>query len=135
MNLKDAMDKFLKNPVSDNERNLIDILKTSEFLSPIMLISPMVNKDGSSFDEEEGNNIRFVILEDEDTDKKYYPLFTSQEEMLKWRKDEEQESIKLKLKDYTPMLLSEKNEYDGIVIDPFSHSLILNLKFLESVFK
>ncbi|AQW84143.1 SseB family protein [Campylobacter pinnipediorum] len=135
MNLKDAMNKFLKNPVSDNERNLIDILKTSEFLLPIMLISPMVNKDGSSFDEEEGNNIRFVILEDEDTDKKYYPLFTSQEEMLKWRKDEEQESIKLKLKDYAPMLLSEKNEYDGIVIDPFSHSLILNLKFLESVFK
>lgn len=134
MNLKDAMDKFLNEPSHKNEKELIDELKRAEFLAPVIMAAPLAKPNGSAFYEEEGSNIKFAILKDDEANKSYYPAFTTRDEMMRWRKDSEQEVVMLRLKDYANMLLDSETKYDGVVIDAFSHSLVLDLNFLKAVF-
>ncbi|MDL0088777.1 SseB family protein [Campylobacter gastrosuis] len=134
MPLKSAMQSFLDDPSPKNESKLINLLLKADFLAPILMLSPLAKPDGNAFYEEEGSNIKFVILENEN-DEGFYPAFTSKNELLKWRNDTEQEVLNLRLKDYANMLFSEQNRYKGVVIDAFSHSLVLDIEFLKAIFK
>lgn len=134
MDVKSAMDAFLADPSEANEKNLIACLKKAEFFAPIVAAAPLAKPDGNAFYEEEGSNIKFALLEDEDTNEKFFPAFTGRDEMVKWRADSEQEAINLRLKDYAAMLNSEKNEYAGVVIDAYSHALRLDSNFFKALF-
>lgn len=134
MPLKSTMQSFLDDPSPKNESKLINLLLKADLLAPILMLSPLAKPDGNAFYEEEGSNIKFVILENEN-DEGFYPAFTSKDELLKWRNDTEQEVLNLRLKDYANMLFSEQNRYKGVVIDAFSHSLVLDMKFLKAIFK
>ncbi|MCR4941790.1 MAG: SseB family protein [Campylobacter sp.] len=127
------MQKFLEDPSAKNEKKLITELKEAEFLAPILLLSPLAKPDGGAIYEEEGSNIKFVLLEDEDTNESYFPAFTSKDELKKWRNDDEQESIKLKLSEYLAMLEDKKGKIQGVVINAFDENLILNQKVLQSI--
>ncbi|MBE3021827.1 MULTISPECIES: SseB family protein [Campylobacter] len=135
MSLIKAIENFKNEPTKDNEICLINELKKAEFLAPVILAAPLAKPDGSAVYEEEGSNIKFALLSDDENDKSYFPAFTSRQELMKWRNDSEQEVINLRLKDYGAMLLDDKNNYEGIVIDAFSHSLILDLNFFRAIFK
>jgi outer membrane autotransporter barrel domain protein len=52
---------------------------------------------------------------------------------MRWRNDAEQEAINLRLKDYAAILDGAEGEYAGVVIDAFSHSLILDLAKLKAI--
>lgn len=134
MNLKTSMQNFLDNPTFDNEKILINELKIANFLAPIMLSSPLAKPNGDSFYEEEGSNIKFIMLEDENSNL-YYPAFTSRDELMKLRQDSEQEILPISLQEYANMLLNSSNKYSGVVIDAFSESLVLDMKFIRAVFK
>ncbi|MBE2984441.1 SseB family protein [Campylobacter sp. RM9344] len=135
MSLIKAIENFKNEPTKDNEICLINELKKAEFLAPVILAAPLAKPDGSAVYEEEGSNIKFALLSDDENDKSYFPAFTSRQELMKWRNDSEQEVINLRLKDYGAILLDDKNNYEGIVIDAFSHSLILDLNFFRAIFK
>ena len=134
MDVKSAMDAFLADPGEANEKNLIACIKRAEFFAPIVAAAPLAQPDGNAFYEEEGSNIKFALLEDEDTNEKFFPAFTGRDEMIKWRADSEQEAINLRLKDYAAMLNSEKNECAGVVIDAYSHALRLDGNFFKALF-
>ena len=134
MDVKSAMDAFLADPGEANEKNLIACIKRAEFFAPIVAAAPLAKPDGNAFYEEEGSNIKFALLEDEDTGEKFFPAFTDRDEMIKWRADSEQEAINLRLKDYAAMLNSEKNECAGVVIDAYSHALRLDGNFFKALF-
>ena len=134
MDVKSAMDAFLADPSEANEKSLIACLKKAEFFAPIVAAAPLVKPDGNTFYEEEGSNIKFALLEDEDTNEKFFPAFTGRDEMIKWRADSEQEAINLRLKDYAAMLGSEKNECAGVVIDAYWHALRLDSNFFKALF-
>ena len=123
MDVKYAMDAFLADPSEANEKNLIVCLKKAEFFAPIVAATPLVKPDGNAFYEEEGSNIKFALLEDEDTSEKFFPAFTGRDEMIKWRADSEQEAINLRL-----------NECAGVVIDAYSHALRLDWNFFKALF-
>ncbi|WP_169753696.1 SseB family protein [Campylobacter curvus] len=134
MSLKDMMEKFISKPCEVNEKALLKELKKAEFLTPVIMAAPLAKPDGGAVYEEEGSNIKFVLLEDESDKKSYFPAFTSREEMMKWRNDSEQEVLNLRLKDYAAMLASSHDKYAGVVIDAFSHSFILDITKLEAIF-
>lgn len=134
MDVKSAMDAFLADPSEANEKNLIACLKKAEFFAPIVAAAPLAKPDGNAFYEEEGSNIKFALLEDEDTNEKFFPAFTGRDEMIKWRADSEQEAINLRLKDYAAMLGGKKNECAGVVIDVYSHALRLDGNFFKALF-
>ena len=132
-NLNDLIDAFLLDGSKQSEKALIAALKNAEFLAPVLKNQVPANPDGGAVYEEEGSNIKFVLLEDEESGLSYFPAFSSRAEMMKWRNDAEQEAISLRLKDYAAMLDSAEGKYAGVVIDAFSHSLILDLAKLKAM--
>jgi len=132
-NLNDFIDAFLLDGSKQSEKALISALKKAEFLAPVLINQALAKPDGSAVYEEEGSNIKFVLLEDEESGLSYFPAFSSRAEMMKWRNDAEQEAINLRLKDYAAMLDSAEGKYAGVVIDAFSHSLILDLAKLKAM--
>ena len=132
-NLNDFIDAFLLDGGEQSEKALISVLKKTEFLAPVLINQALAKPDGSAVYEEEGSNIKFVLLEDEESGLSYFPAFSSRGEMMRWRNDAEQEAINLRLKDYAAMLESAEGKYAGIVIDAFSHSLILDLAKLKAI--
>ena len=132
-NLNDFIDAFLLDGGEQSEKALIAALKKTEFLAPVLINQALAKPDGSAVYEEEGSNIKFVLLEDEESGLSYFPAFSSRAEMMKWRNDAEQEAINLRLKDYAAMLDSAEGKYAGVVIDAFSHSLILDLAKLKAM--
>ena len=132
-NLNDFIDAFLLDGGEQSEKALISALKKAEFLAPVLINQALAKPDGSAVYEEEGSNIKFVLLEDEESGLSYFPAFSSRAEMMRWRNDAEQEAINLRLKDYAAMLESADGKYAGVVIDAFSHSLILDIAKLKAI--
>jgi outer membrane autotransporter barrel domain protein len=132
-NLNDFIDAFLLDGGEQSEKALISALKKAEFLAPVLINQALAKPDGSAVYEEEGSNIKFVLLEDEESGLSYFPAFSSRAEMMRWRNDAEQEAINLRLKDYAAMLESAEGKYAGVVIDAFSHSLILDFAKLKAI--
>ncbi|MGP1532589.1 MAG: SseB family protein [Campylobacter sp.] len=132
-NLSDFIDAFLLDGGEQSEKALIAALKKTEFLAPVLINQALSKPDGSAVYEEEGSNIKFVLLEDEESGLSYFPAFSSRAEMMRWRNDAEQEAINLRLKDYAAILDGAEGKYAGVVIDAFSHSLILDLAKLKAI--
>ena len=132
-NLNDFIDAFLLDGSKQSQNALIAALKKAEFLAPVLINQALAKPDGSAVYEEEGSNIKFVLLEDEESGLSYFPAFSSRGEMMRWRNDAEQEVINLRLKDYAAMIEGGEGKYSGIVIDAFSHSLILDLAKLKAI--
>ena len=132
-NLNDFIDAFLLDGGEQSEKALISVLKKAEFLAPVLINQALAKPDGSAVYEEEGSNIKFVLLEDEESGLSYFPAFSSRAEMMRWRNDAEQEAINLRLKDYAAMIDGTEGKYAGVVIDAFSHSLILDLAKLKAI--
>ena len=122
-NLNDFIDAFLLDGSKQSEKALIAALKKAEFLAPVLINQVLAKPDGGAVYEEEGSNIKFILLEDESEKLSYFPAFTSKEAMKLWRNDSEQESIEIGLKEYLAML--KENSYAGVVIDAFSYDFIL----------
>nr|WP_314400235.1 SseB family protein [uncultured Campylobacter sp.] len=132
-NLNDFIDAFLLDGGEQSQKALIAALKKTEFLAPVLINQALAKPDGSVVYEEEGSNIKFVLLEDEESGLSYFPAFSSRAEMMRWRNDAEQEAINLRLKDYAAMIEGGEGKYAGVVIDAFSHSLILDLAKLKAI--
>ena len=132
-NLNDFIDAFLLDGSKQSQKALIAALKKTEFLAPVLINQALAKPDGSAVYEEEGSNIKFVLLEDEESGLSYFPAFSSRAEMMRWRNDAEQEAISLRLKDYAAILDGAEGKYAGVVIDAFSHSLILDLTKLKAM--
>ena len=132
-NLNDFIDAFLLDGSEQSQKALIAALKKTEFLAPVLINQALAKPDGSAVYEEEGSNIKFVLLEDEESGLSYFPAFSSRAEMMRWRNDAEQEAINLRLKDYAAILDGAEGKYAGVVIDAFSHSLILDLAKLKAI--
>ena len=132
-NLNDFIDAFLLDGGEQSEKALISALKKAEFLAPVLINQALAKPDGSAVYEEEVSNIKFVLLEDEESGLSYFPAFSSRAEMMRWRNDAEQEAINLRLKDYAAMIEGGEGKYAGVVIDAFSHSLILDLAKLKAI--
>ena len=132
-NLNDFIDAFLLDGGEQSQKALIAVLKKAEFLAPVLINQALAKPDGSAVYEEEGSNIKFVLLEDEESGLSYFPAFSSRGEMMRWRNDAEQEVINLRLKDYAAMIEGSEGKYAGVVIDAFSHDLILDFAKLKAM--
>ena len=129
--MQEAMDKFLYEPSQQNEINLIAALKKATFFAPVLLNQVLAKPDGGVVYEEEGSNIKFILLEDESEKLSYFPAFTSKEAMKLWRNDSEQESIEIGLKEYLAML--KESSYAGVVVDAFGYDFVLKRELIEKI--
>lgn len=107
-----------------------EIVMNAKFLTPVRLSTvPKLNSDGTGTIDA-NTKISFALISSPEG-KKYYPAFTSVDEVLKWDSMKEQKPLTLALgfDDYSDMIVS-KNAAEGLVINPFSDNLILDKKLV-----
>lgn len=131
MSLDFAIDKFLKAPGKESERELLAQLKSSEFITAVFFAAPLANPNGEPVYDEQ--NFSFISLDDGAS--RYVPAFSSQKEFSLWQGLGEHEKLELSLKELSLAISSLEGNIAGIVIDPFSSSLILNTDKLKAIFE
>lgn len=107
-----------------------EIVMNAKFLTPVRLSSPpKLNKNGTGTIDR-NTKIAFSLISSPDG-KKFYPAFTSVDEVLKWDTMNEQKPLTLALgfDDYSEMIVA-KNAAEGLVINPFSDNLVLDKRLV-----
>lgn len=69
--------------------------------------------------------ISFALLNDAN-DRRFYPIFTNAEELMKWQlaREESSSTMALAFDNYAQMIV-EKNAADGIAVNPFGDNLLI----------
>ena len=72
-----------------------------------------------------GKRISFALLNDAN-DRRFYPIFTNAEELMKWQlaREESSSTMALAFDNYAQMIV-EKNAADGIAVNPFGDNLLV----------
>ena len=105
-----------------------EIVMNAHFLSVIFLSElPKPNEDGTATFQK--NTTMQMPMLSSAGGKHFYPVFTDHNELAKWQKMENPNTLILTFGDYAAFL--EKNEQaEGIVINPFSDNFVLNRKLM-----
>ena len=112
---------------------LIELFKAT-FLCPGKIYKSNVSIEG---DEKlhlgEGSKISLSILETK-LNERYLLAFTDWEELRKWKNIQGQETLLFSFEDYQSIVLDNKQQYDGVVINPFGESLVFDRNKMESIY-
>lgn len=108
-----------------------EIALNAKFISPVRFSKePVLNPNGTA-QLPEGTTIAFAQLSNE-KGQKFYPVFTSAEELMKWdqMKSQKPQTLTLGFDDYATMIL-DKNGGEGFVINPFSDNFVVGKDAVE----
>lgn len=134
--LIEAMTELKEKQTQEAEKNFMEELGRSRFLSPAFIKVKDENgeyqpaKEGKA--DPENTQINFMMLSNPDG-KHFLPAFTSLEEVRKWRKEENLQTVVTSIDNYMSILTSESNGPEGLVIDPFSSNIIMPKGLFESM--
>lgn len=108
-----------------------EIALRAKFISPVRFSKdPILESDGTA-KLPEGTQIAFAQISNEKKEK-YYPAFTSVDELMKWdlMQGQKPQTLTLGFDDYAAMILDRKGG-DGFVINPFSDNFVVGKEALE----
>lgn len=126
LSLNLSIKNFLDNPDKNREKDLIKALKNSELLTAVFFAAPLVNPKIETPYENE--SFSFISLDDGKD--KYIPAFSDDNELSLWHDLGEHEVLRLSLKELS---LAINDSTAGIVINPFTSSLLLNKETLDKI--
>ncbi len=108
-----------------------EIVMNARFISAVKFSEePVLNPNGT-VKISDGTKMTFALLSDK-TEKRFFPAFTSPDELMKWKTAQEglPKTVNLGFDDYAALVL-DRHGADGIVIDPFGGNLMLNAKIIR----
>ncbi len=108
-----------------------EIAMNARFISAVRFSEePVLDPDGT-VKISDGTKMTFMLLSN-GTEKKFFPAFTSPDEMMKWQtvKAELPKTVNLGFDDYAALVL-DRHGADGVVIDPFGGNLLLNAEIIR----
>ncbi len=115
-----AIDAFRKERNPQNEQNMIEEIRKARFVAPVQmddLPKDLKLKKGETHKAQ----VKFVMLQREG--KKYFPLFTDQGELARWKNIPEHKTILIPYDQYSEMIAQQGGEAEGLVINPFGAAL------------
>lgn len=77
---------------------------------------------------------QLMVIAD-DAGEYYFPMFTSMEELRKWDKEGEVQSLVMTFDQYLPFVKVAQNDIKGIVIDPYSEDVPLTCEYILDIDK
>ncbi|MCI9274134.1 MAG: SseB family protein [Clostridiales bacterium] len=123
-----AMNLFLINKTKKNGMQMTSELNKATFLVPIYLPegTPTDNlKEGLKHVE-----IQYLMLDQQSTGQSFLMAFTDQEELKKWN-PEGCPAVFCPFHEIQEIVLKHKNQCSGVVINPFTHSILFTAKHME----
>lgn len=132
--LVEAIKNMNENNTKEKQDKVIDEVMKAHFISPVNISpAPSSSSNNNEVVLKEKTTISFNIIEDTNN-QKFFLAFTDWDELGKWHINENQQTLIVTFDDLAAMILDEKGNSDGFVINPFGHnitfnkSMILNLK-------
>lgn len=126
---------FFQKNASQEELDKIDMellreLEKAKFYCPVAS-KPLNNPQAEALVFDEGQDITFILLQDEKEDK-YFPAFTELERLENYG-FENVRALEITMKDFSNIFLKDKNQ--GIVINPNEENFIMDKNMILSVGK
>lgn len=134
--LVQAMTDLKEKQTQEAEKIFMEELGRSRFLSPAII--KVKDENGEYQIAKEGRadpantEINFMMLSNPEG-KHFLPAFTSLEEVRKWRKEENLQTVVTSIDNYMSIITSEQGGPEGLVIDPFSSNIIMPKGLFESL--
>lgn len=128
-----AIKEMQQNDTKESKDQVINEVMKAHFISPVN-ISPIPgpsDEDGKVVLKEK-STIVFNIIENT-ANQHFFLAFTDWEELGKWCKSENQQTLIMTFDDYAAMVLNEKGNSDGFVINPFGGNIVLNKDMVRAL--
>ena len=122
-----VLEKVKKDPGVDTVNEMISTLVSTRFLVPAVWDKEPIVTDGQTVFEA---NTKFQLMIVETKEHAcFFPMFTSMEELKKWRKDDVR-SLVLTYDQFMPFIHMSKEDIQGIVIDPYGANRVIPSELL-----
>lgn len=128
-----ALELMREENTPGNQSRVLNEVMRAHFLAPVT-ITPVPKAEGEDGKAvlKEKTTIQFALLTDSGG-QAFFPAFTDWEELGKWSREENRQTLILTFDDYAAMILDEEATAQGFVINPYGDSLPLNRSFVESL--
>ncbi len=128
-----AIKAMQESNTKENQDQVINEVMKAHFISPV-IISPIPESSSDSKEVvlKEKTIINFSIIENT-VNQQFFLAFTDWEELWKWHKVENQQTLILTFDDLAAMVLDEKGNSDGFVINPFSGNVTFNKTMVQAL--
>jgi hypothetical protein len=121
-----AIKVMKENNTKENQDNVINKVMEAHFISPV-LISPVQGTTSGSNEVvlKENTTINFSMIENT-ANQQFFLAFTDWEELGKWQKNKNQQTLIMTFDDLASMILHKGGNSEGFVINPFSENIVFN---------
>lgn len=121
-----AIKKFRTEKNADNQQEMLGLLVNANFLSPVIIRESYV-KNGQSAD------IDFPMIKNSQ-EEPFLLAFTSEKELRKWTTAvPDQKTVMLNFRNYAEMILNDRAEAKGFVINPYSENMAFRKDIIEMI--
>ncbi|MDD6269089.1 MAG: enhanced serine sensitivity protein SseB C-terminal domain-containing protein [Oscillospiraceae bacterium] len=115
-----AINAFRQERTPAKEQAMVAEIRKAKFVAPVQMADlpkDLKLKKGESHQAQ----VKFVMIQRDN--KKYFPLFTDQGELARWKNIPEHKTILLTFDQYSDMIAQQGGEAEGLVINPFGAAL------------
>lgn len=124
--LVEAIKVMNENNTQESQDNVINEVMKAHFISPVTIFPEPEHSSGSSeVVLKEKTKINFNIIENT-ARQQFFLVFTDWEELGKWKKGENQNTLILSFDDLAAMVLDKEGSSEGFVINPYGGNIIFN---------
>ncbi len=122
-----ALQEVLKHDDVASRSHMAEALMSARLFSPIQKQTVMTENKGPS------TWIRFEDITNTEGDK-YYMAFTDMDEYSKWNEDgSHDQALIMTMQDFGHILIRQKNDLKGFVINPYGENICISKKLLLSL--
>lgn len=128
-----AIKEMQQNNTKEMQDQMINAVMKAHFISPVN-ISPVPgpSDEVGKVVLKEKTTISFNIIENS-ANQQFFLAFTDWDELGKWCKNENQQTLIMPFDDYVAMILNEKGNSDGFVINPFGGNVVFSKAMIRAL--
>ena len=121
-----AIKEMQRNNTTETQDRMINEVMKAHFISPVNISPvPAPSDEAGKVVLKESTTISFNMIANS-ADQQFFLAFTDWDELGKWRKSENQQTLIMTFDDYAAMVLDEKGNSDGFVINPYGGNIVFN---------
>lgn len=133
--LKDALIALRKEENQQTINNMARTLRDTSVLAPAVWDQEPQKDENGQLVFEPNTQIQLMILQDANG-KYFFPMFTSYEELRQAQQENENvHALVLAFDQFMSFVEMAKGQVEGIVLDPFTENVPIDIEFLEGVAK
>lgn len=131
--LVDAINKFQDSPDRDKEKIFLEELAKAHFLAPVFIKpAPKSENEDNTVTLKEDTIISFQMITDAEGDN-FLLVFTDWEELGKWKKEENQQTMIVTFDDLATMVMGGGAANKGFALNPYGQNIIMSKETINSM--